>query len=95
MNKFVDLTTWIPVAEAKAIADIYNYKKKEKYTIGIYKVITDTLNIRAGAGTNFDVVGEVKKGDAYTIIKVSDNWGYLKSEAGWINISSKYCQKIK
>ena len=73
----------------------YNYKKKEEAQTGIYKVIVDSLNIRAGAGKDFDVVGEVKKGDAYTIIKVSDNWGYLKSEAGWINISSKYCQKIK
>ena len=80
-------------AEAKAIADIYNYKKEAQ--TGIYKVITDTLNIRAGAGTSFNVVGQVKKGDAYTITETKGNWGLLKSEVGWINISSKYCQKIK
>ena len=40
-----------------------------------------------------DKVGCVKKGDAYTIIKINGNWGFLKSELGWINL--KYCIKIK
>ena len=64
-----------------------------EYTTGIYKVNTDTLNIRKGPSASYDKVGAVKKGDSYTIIKVDGNWGYLKSELGWINL--KYCIKIK
>lgn len=57
------------------------------------KVNVDTLNIRAGAGTNYDVVGVIKDKGTYTIIKTSGSWGYLKSGAGWINISDKYVTK--
>lgn len=63
-----------------------------EYTTGIYKVNTDTLNIRKGPSASYDKVGAVKKGDAYTIIKVDGNWGYLKSELGWIHLG--YCKKI-
>ena len=63
-----------------------------KYTTGIYKVNTDTLNIRKGPSASYDKVGAVKKGDAYTIIKVNGNWGYLKSGLGWIHLG--YCKKI-
>ena len=58
-------------------------------------MIVDELNIRQGAGTQYAVVGIVKKGEAYTITEIKGNWGHLKSNAGWINISSKYCTKIK
>ena len=63
-----------------------------KYTTGIYKVDTDTLNIRKGPSASYDKVGAVKRGDAYTIIKVNGNWGYLKSGLGWIHLG--YCKKI-
>ena len=68
--------------------------KTETYTTGVYKVIVDTLNVRSGAGTSYDKVDTVAKGSAFTITKVSGNWGYLKSGAGWINISKDYCEKI-
>lgn len=58
------------------------------------KIKTDSLNIRAGAGTNFKVLGTVKKGEVYTIVKRSGSWGKLKSGVGWINISSKYVTKV-
>lgn len=48
------------------------------------KVTADNLNIRAGAGTNFQVVGAIKDKGTYTIVQVSGNWGKLKSGAGWI-----------
>ena len=70
-------------------------KKDETTTVGVYKVIVDTLNVREGAGTSYEKVGTLKKGEAYTITKISGNWGYLKSGLGWINISSSYCEKIK
>ena len=58
------------------------------------KIKSDTLNIRAGAGVNNKVVGMVKKGEVYTIVKRSGSWGKLKSGIGWINISNKYVIKL-
>ena len=66
-----------------------------KIQIGVYKITVDSLNVRKGPGTNYDVVTTVKQGQAYTITEVKNGWGKLKSGAGWINLSTKYCQKIK
>ena len=49
-------------------------------------VDTDVLNVRAGAGTNYKITTQVKKGEAYTIVAKSGNWGKLKSGAGWIHL---------
>ena len=63
-----------------------------KYTTGVYRVNTDDLNIREKATSDSKKVGVVHKGDAYTITKISGNWGYLKSKLGWIHLG--YCKKI-
>ena len=51
-----------------------------------------TLNVRKGAGTNYEVTTTVKAGGVYTIVEESNGWGKLKSGAGWISL--KYTQKI-
>lgn len=48
------------------------------------KITTDVLNVRAGAGTGFKKVTTVKRGEVYTIVDTTSNWGKLKSGAGWI-----------
>lgn len=58
------------------------------------KVIENELNIRSGAGTAYKVVGVIKDHGIYTIVEVKDNWGKLKSGAGWININSKYVNRV-
>lgn len=56
------------------------------------KVNTDKLNIRSGAGTNYDIVGAVHDGEVYTIVGVysgegsSSGWGKLKSGAGYVSL---------
>lgn len=60
----------------------------------IVKIITNTLNVRDGAGTNYKIVTTVKKNEKYTIIEEKNGWGKLKSGIGWINISSKYVKKV-
>ena len=50
----------------------------------LVKVTANVLNIRAGAGTNYKVVGQIKDKGTYTIIETKNNWGKLKSGAGWI-----------
>ncbi len=59
----------------------------------IVKVTTDELNIRKEPTANSSKVGEVKKGEVFTIIKQDGNWGYLKSGAGWIHLG--YTEPVK
>lgn len=58
---------------------------------------SDGVNIRKGAGTNYDIVGAIPKGGAYTIVEEKSGtgatkWGRLKSGAGWIALD--YTEKI-
>ena len=53
----------------------------------LVKINTDVLNVRAGAGTNYPVNTQVKRGQVYTIVDEKDGWGKLKSGAGWIKLS--------
>lgn len=82
-------------AEVEVIAKHFGLKKKTTTTSTtskeeLYQIVTDSLNIRKGAGTNYDVVGTVKKGEVYTIVEKKNNFGKLKSGAGWISINEKY-----
>lgn len=60
----------------------------------LVQVAVDELNVRSGAGTKYDIVQTVKKGEVYTITKTDGDWGNLKSGAGWINIGKEYCEKV-
>ena len=62
-------------------------------SVGVYKVTAETLNVRKGPSTSYAKVGTVKKDEAFTITKVTNGWGYLKSGLGWICLS--YTDKIK
>lgn len=54
------------------------------------KVTDDTLNIRSGPGMQYRIMGCIKDHGVYTITETFENWGKLKSGAGWISISTKY-----
>lgn len=56
-------------------------KKSEGYLV---KVTATALNIRKGAGTNYDVTGVIRDKGTYTIVETKNNWGKLKSGVGWI-----------
>lgn len=58
------------------------------------RVISETLNIRAHASIMYPKVGIVKKGEVFTIIDVENNFGKLKSGAGWISLGEKYVEKL-
>ena len=68
---------------------------KDPVACGVYRIKSPdgVLNIRKGPGASYEKVGQVKNGEAYTITKISGSWGYLKSGAGWINLS--YTEKVK
>ena len=61
------------------------------YVARVTVAANDHLNIRKGPGTDTAIVGEVHRGDAYTIVEEADGpgaakWGRLKSGAGWISL---------
>lgn len=65
--------------------------KKDKFPY-IVKIIDPALNIRKGPGINYAITGVIKDLGKYTIVEEIENWGRLKSGAGWINL--KYTKKI-
>ena len=77
-------------ALAKAAAEFLDLKIKEAR----YKIAVDSLNVRSGPGTHHKIMTTVKEGEVYTIIETSGSWGKLKSGAGWINVSEKYCKRM-
>jgi len=69
--------------------------KEVPYTV---KINTKALHYRKGPGTNYPVVGLVRKDEVYTIIEEafglgSSKWGKLKSGAGWISLD--FCIKVR
>ena len=68
-------------------------------SLGVYRITTDELNVRKGAGTVYPITAKVYKGQAYTITEIKYNgstpWGKLKSGVGWISLNSKYVEKVK
>ena len=68
---------------------IYPEAKQFPYLV---KINTDVLNVRAGAGTNYKITTQVKRNQVYTIVDQKDNWGKLKSGAGWICLD--YTKKL-
>ena len=75
-------------------AENTNPTSSEGYLV---KVTADVLNIRADAGTNYAVVGQIKDHGVYTIVAEKEGtgaskWGKLKSGAGWISLD--YVEKI-
>lgn len=54
-------------------------------------ITADILNYRKGPGSNYPVLGQVRRNEVYTIIEESSGtgamkWGKLKSGAGWISL---------
>ena len=55
-----------------------------------------SLNIREGAGTSYDIVTAVKKGQAVTLFETKGNWGRIETSSGitgWASLS--YLTKTK
>ncbi len=99
VGKAGQVTGWISESDAKKSAKststpTANPFKAYKVTI----ISSNGVNIRKGAGTNYDITGTIAKGGAYTIVAESTGqgakkWGKLKSGAGWIALD--YTEKIK
>lgn len=61
-----------------------NTTPAEENTAFKVKVIIDSLRIRADATTESERLDSITDRGVYTIVEVRNNWGRLKSGAGWI-----------
>ena len=72
------------------VGDVNNFPA----TPFLVKVIIDDLNYRSEPSMSGKVKGQTGKG-TFTITKVKDGWGKLKSGAGWIWLkNSSYCTVV-
>lgn len=81
------------VVFTKDLVKYGSLQMKEDFKPYIIKVECDVLNVRAGAGTQFRVNGQIRKNEAYTIVAENKGWGKLKSGIGWISL--EYTKKIR
>lgn len=65
---------------------VFDANGKVVYPVVSYrvKVMTDALNIRAGAGTEYKINGCIRDCGVYTIVEEKNGFGRLKSGAGWV-----------
>lgn len=102
-KKFQDEAGWIPANEKVIIdsvicefdADGYVIKETPINPVETnfkVRITADSLNIRSGPGTEYEITGSIDKGGSYTIVEVKENWGRLKSDAGWICLD--YTERI-
>jgi len=59
-----------------------------------YTVNTELLNVRSGAGTEYEVVGQVKLNQKVLEISKSGNWSEIKTDDFQGFVSSKYINKV-
>ena len=58
---------------------------------GVYEVTAYNLNMRAGAGSSYEVVQVLANGDQINVSKIEDKWGYgtFNGISGWFSLN--YC----
>ena len=72
------------------IADEVNNRLMQNAPFKV-RVRIDDLNYRSLPSIKGEILGQTGKG-VFTIVEVSDGWGRLKSNAGWINLN--YTTKV-
>ena len=66
----------------------------DPYLVKIIYEGAEGLNIRKEPNAMSQIMGQVRKGQVFTIVETKNGWGKLKSGMGWINLSSKYVKKM-
>jgi hypothetical protein len=58
----------------------------------LVKVTAASLNYRSAPGVTNSILGQIHRGEIYTIVEEKNGWGKLKSGVGWINLN--YVKKV-
>lgn len=84
-----EITSWVNVSDVSKVSTT----STTTTTSYLVRVTVDSLNVRKSPTTSSAVVTTVKKGGVYTIVEVSNGWGKLKSNIGWISLDCT--EKVK
>ena len=84
-----EITSWINVNDVSKVSTTTTTTT----TSYLVRVTVDSLNVRKSPSTSSAIITTVKKGGVYTIVEVSNGWGKLKSNIGWISLDCT--EKIK
>ena len=84
-----EITSWVNVSDVSKVSTT----STTTTTSYLVRVTVDSLNVRKSPSTSSAIVTTVKKGGVYTIVEVSNGWGKLKSNIGWISLDCT--EKIK
>jgi len=67
------------------------YKTTAKYSLGLYRVNANALNVRYGAGTNYKIKRTYIRGTRFDTYEIKNNWA--RTPSGWVCLD--YCTLIK
>jgi hypothetical protein len=84
--------TGVVAANDLTLYSIGSASSNKNFVPYLVRITADVLNVRAGAGTNYRITTQVKKGNVFTIVDSKGDWGKLKSGAGWIHLD--YTKKL-
>lgn len=59
-----------------------------------YQITASSLRVRSGAGTSYERLGALAKGDRVEVLEIKNDWGRIRfnGKEGWISLA--YCQKM-
>ena len=84
------LTGWIPIDVIGGTVAVVP-DTPPTYSDTTYRTTASVLNLRAGAGTKYAVVGKLKRGTGVTVLESSGNWRRVKTYKGLIGwVSASY-----
>ena len=81
------------IVEASSTTIVAPKEEVVEFKPYVARVTANLLNYRSGPGSNYSVKGQIKKGEAYTIVEEKDGWGKLKSGNNWVSL--EYMQKVE
>ena len=84
-----EITSWVNVSDVSKVSTT----STTTTTSYLVRVTVDSLNVRKSPTTSSAIVTTVKKGGVYTIVEVSNGFGRLKSNIGWISLDCT--EKVK
>lgn len=74
----------IKIPESSAVFISQKYVKRLR---GVYQVNADRVNVRAGAGLNYNVIGQLNSGDRITVLEKKGDWYRVRPPvdfAAWV-----------
>lgn len=83
------ITTTFPISNANQTVGVAKATTTKPYSV---KITAQLLNVREGAGLDYEIRTAYRKNTIHKIINEKNGWGKLENGMGWIDL--KYTKKI-